>query len=125
MLTKIISGGQTGADRAALDFAIKMDITHGGWIPKGRLAEDGPLPAEYNLNEMRNKSFPRRTEKNVVDSDGTLIVSHGRLTGGSQYTMDMAIMHGKPWLHINLNEASTLESAQKVIDWVLSNRSKP
>ena len=122
MLKKIISGGQTGADRAALDFAIKMEIPHGGWIPKGRLAEDGPLPSKYNLKEMRTKIYPKRTEKNVVDSDGTLIVSHGRLTGGSQYTMDMAIMHGKPWLHINLNETSTLEAAQKVIDWVLSNR---
>ena len=122
MLKRIISGGQTGADRAALDFAIKMEIPHGGWIPKGRLAEDGPLPSKYHLKEMRTKIYPKRTEKNVVDSDGTLIVSHGRLTGGSQYTMDMAIMHGKPWLHINLNETSTLEAAQKVIDWVLSNR---
>ena len=121
MLKKIISGAQSGADRAALDFAIKMEIPHGGWIPKGRLAEDGPLPSKYNLKEMRTKSYPKRTEKNVVDSDGTLIVSHGKLTGGSQYTMDMAILHGKPWLHINLNEASTLEAAQKVIDWVLNN----
>ena len=93
MLKKIISGGQTGADRAALDFAIKMDIPHGGWVPKGRLAEDGPLPPKYNLKEMRTKIYARRTEKNVVDSDGTLIVSHGKFTGGSQYTMDMAIMH--------------------------------
>ena len=121
MIKKIISGGQTGADRAALDFAIKMEIPHGGWVPKGRLAEDGPLPSKYNLKEMRSKIYPKRTEKNVLDSDGTLTVSHGRLTGGSQYTMDMAIMHGKPWLHINLNERSTLDAAQKVIDWVLSN----
>ena len=122
MLRKIISGGQTGADRAALDFAIKMEIPHGGWIPKGRLAEDGPLPPEYNLKEMRTKSYPRRTEKNVVDSDGTLIVSHGKLTGGSQYTMDMAILHEKPWLHIDLNETPTPEAAQKVIDWTLDNQ---
>ena len=122
MLKKIISGAQSGADRAALDFAIKMEIPHGGWIPKGRLAEDGPLPSKYNLKEMRTKSYPRRTEKNVVDSDGTLIVSHGKLTGGSQYTMDMAILHGKSWLHIDLNETSTLEAAQKVIDWALDNR---
>ena len=105
-----------------MDFAIKMEIPHGGWIPKGRLAEDGPLPSKYNLKEMRTKSYPKRTEKNVVDSDGTLIVSHGKLTGGSQYTMDMAILHGKSWLHIDLNETSTLEAAQKVIDWALDNR---
>ena len=122
MLKKIISGGQTGADRAALDFAMKMDIPHGGFIPKGRLAEDGPLPSKYNLKEMRTKSYPRRTEKNVFESDGTLIVSHRRLTGGSQYTMDMAIMHGKPWLHIDLTETSILEAAQKVIDWALNNQ---
>ena len=122
MLKKFISGGQTGADRAALDFAIKMDLLHGGWIPKGRLAEDGPLPPEYHLKEMRTRIYAKRTEKNVVDSDGTLIVSHGKLTGGSQYTMDMAILHEKPWLHIDLTEQSVLEAAQKAIDWVLSNQ---
>jgi hypothetical protein len=61
---------------------------------------------------MRTKSYPRRTEKNVVDSDGTLIVSRGRLTGGSQYTMDMALLHEKPWLHNDLTETSILEAAQ-------------
>ena len=122
MLKKIISGGQTGADRAALDFAIKMDLLHGGWIPKGRLAEDGPLPSKYHLKEMRTKIYARRTEKNVVDSDGTLIVSHDKLSGGSRYTMDMAILHEKPWLHINLTEQSILEAAQKVIDWTLDNQ---
>ena len=113
MLKKIISGGQTGADRAALDFAIKMEIPHGGWVPKGRLAEDGPLPSKYNLKEMRTKIYARRTEKNVVDSDGTLIVSHGRLTGGSEYTMDMAILHEKPWLHIDLTKKSTSGNCPK------------
>jgi len=122
MLKKIISGGQTGADRAALDFAIKMEIPHGGWIPKGRLAEDGPLPPKYHLKEMRTKIYARRTEKNVVESDGTLIVSHGRLTGGSQYAVDMAILHEKPWLHIDLTQKSMLEAAQKVIDWTLDNQ---
>ena len=122
MIKRIISGGQTGADRAALDFAIKMDLPHGGWVPKGRLAEDGPIPARYHLTEMPSKSHPKRTERNVVDSDGTLIVSHGKLKGGSQYAMDMAIMHSRPWLHINLNETSVLEAAQQVIEWTLSNR---
>ena len=75
MITKIISGGQTGADRAALDFAIKMKIPHGGWIPKGRLAEDGPLPEKYQLLEMSTTSYPKRTEQNVIDSDATLILS--------------------------------------------------
>jgi hypothetical protein len=124
MIKRIISGGQTGADRAALDFAIKVDLPHGGWVPKGRLAEDGTTPARYHLTEMPSKSYAKRTEKNVVDSDGTLIVSHGKLKGGSQYTMDMAIMHSRPWLYINLDETTVLEAAQQVIDWLLNNRIK-
>jgi len=80
MLTKIISGGQTGADRAALDAAIDLGIPHGGWIPKGRNAEDGTLPDKYQLQEMPTASYPKRTEQNVIDSDGTLILSHGNLT---------------------------------------------
>jgi hypothetical protein len=103
MLTKIISGGQTGADRAALDVAIKLDIPHGGWIPKGRITEDGPLPAKYQLQEMLTTSFPKRTEKNVIESDGTLIVSHGKPTGGSALTQKFAVQHNKPCLHIDLN----------------------
>jgi hypothetical protein len=81
MIKKIISGGQTGADRAALDVALKFDIPHGGWIPKGRKAEDGPLPEQYQLQEMPTASYPKRTEQNVIDSDGTLIISRGKLTG--------------------------------------------
>ena len=90
MLEKIVSGGQTGADRAALDFAIKQKIPHGGWVPKGGLAEDGPLPKKYKLTEMPTDSYQERTEQNVIDSDGTVIISHGKLTGGSAYTQKMA-----------------------------------
>ena len=118
MLKKIISGGQTGADRAALDFAIKMEIPHGGWIPKGRLAEDGPLPSKYNLKEMRTKSYPKRTEKNVVDSDGTLILSHGKLTGGSKLTKEFADKHKRPSLHIDLNQQVEYEAAVHIHDWI-------
>ena len=69
MIQKIISGGQTGVDRAALDAAIKLTIPHGGWIPQGRLTENGPLPLEYQLKETRNPSYADRTEKNVQDAD--------------------------------------------------------
>ena len=82
MIKKIISGGQTGADRAALDVAIKLNIPHGGWILKGCITEDGPLPEIYNLQEMPTESYPARTEQNVIDSDGTLIIARGKLTGG-------------------------------------------
>ena len=69
---KIISGGQTGADRAALDFAILHDIPHGGWCPKGRLAENGVIATRYELQETSTKQYPQRTEKNVQDADGTV-----------------------------------------------------
>ena len=93
MIKKIISGGQTGADRAALDVAIKFNIPHGGWIPKGRIAEDGPLPDKYQLQEMPTSSYPKRTEQNVIDSDGTLIFSRGKPTGGTDYTRKMVLKH--------------------------------
>ena len=99
MLEKIVSEGQTGADRAALDFAIKHGIPHRGRVPKGRLAEDGPLADRYELKEMPSDSYPARTEQNVIDSDGTLIISHGPLTGGSDYTREKAKKHKKPCLH--------------------------
>lgn len=103
MIKKIISGGQTGADRAALDVAIELGIPHGGWIPKGRRTERGPLPSKYRLREMPTDSYPKRTERNVADSDGTLIISHGELMGGSARTRELAMKHGKPWLHIDLD----------------------
>ena len=86
MIKRIISGGQTGADRAALDVAIKLGIPHGGWIPKGRRTEDGSLPVKYQLEEMPTASYPKRTERNVLGSDGTPIISHGKLVGGSAVT---------------------------------------
>ena len=93
MVKKIISGGQTGADQAALDIAIKLGISHGGWIPKGRLTENGILDPKYQLEEMETTNYNVRTEQNVIDSDGTLIISHGKLSGGSDYTRDMVLRH--------------------------------
>ena len=111
MLDKIVSGGQTGADRAALDFAIKHKIPHGGWVPKGRLAEDGPIPSKYKLTEMPTDNYKERTEQNVIDSDGTLIISHGKLTGGSAYTGKMAKKHSRPYFHVDLKEIDVLSSS--------------
>jgi hypothetical protein len=121
MIIKIISGGQTGADRAALNTAIKLGIPHGGWIPKGRITEEGPLPDEYQLQEMPTASYPKRTEQNVIDSDGTLIISHGPLTGGSDYTRKMAMKHGKPWFHADLNKLPTFQAAMVIEDWISTN----
>lgn len=118
MVKKIISGGQTGADQAALDVAIKLGIPHGGWIPKGRLTENGPLEAKYQLQEMETANYNKRTEQNVIDSHGTLIISHGMLTGGSEYTREMATYHNRPWLHIDLNTTSDFHAAQKIQSWI-------
>ena len=97
---KIVSGGQTGADRAALDWAIFHDIPHGGWCPKGRKAEDGILSAQYQLTETPSASYPQRTQWNVRDSDGTVIFTiSAKLSGGSKLTADAAIKFGKPWIH--------------------------
>jgi hypothetical protein len=121
MIKKIISGGQTGADQAALDAALKLDIPHGGWIPKGKITENGPLPDKYQLDEMPTTSYPKRTVQNIIGSDGTLIISRGGLTGGSAYTRKMAVKHHRPWLHINLNRTPSFGASVKINIWVLEN----
>jgi len=97
--TKIVSGGQTGVDRAALDFAIRHGYEHGGWCPHGRLAEDGVIPSIYQLRETESADYDERTEKNVVDSDATLIVAReAELSGGTAFTNTLAVQHGRPVL---------------------------
>lgn len=101
-IPKIVSGAQTGADRAALDWAIKNNVPHGGWCPKGRRAEDGTIPECYNVKELTRTSYLHRTERNVVDSDGTVIFSiKSSLSGGSKRTAEFAQKHGKPMLHVH------------------------
>jgi hypothetical protein len=124
VIEKIVSGGQTGADRAALDVAIELGITHGGGIPKGRKTEAGMLPAKYDLKEMPTASYPKRTEQNVIDSDGTLIITHGELSGGSDYTRQMAEKHGKPWIHIDASRTSIDAAVQLVRVWINRNQVK-
>jgi hypothetical protein len=98
---KIVSGGQTGADRAALDWAIEHGVPHGGWCPKGRRAEDGPIEGQYQLKETPSANYVQRTEWNARDSDGTVVFSIGEiLTGGSKKTVDLARKHGRPVLHL-------------------------
>lgn len=100
----IVSGGQTGVDRAALDFAVLHGIRHGGWCPKGRRAEDGPIEPKYELKETPSQDYIQRTEWNARDSDGTVVFSVGEtLTGGSKLTVEFARKHGKPVLHIFRN----------------------
>ena len=99
---KIISGGQTGVDRGALRAAISLDIVHGGWCPAGRLAEDGPITEIYRLSETDSAEYAVRTERNVTDSDATLILCRGKLSGGTQLTRSLAQQHGKPCLVVDL-----------------------
>ncbi|MBW2369258.1 MAG: putative molybdenum carrier protein [Deltaproteobacteria bacterium] len=122
MIQKIISGGQTGADQGALDAAIEFGIPYGGWIPKGRLTEDGTLQEMLKLKEMPTKSYNARTEQNVIDSDGTVIIHRDRLTGGSLYTGKMTKKHGKPCLNINLKDTSTFSAALEIARWARDNR---
>ena len=102
LILRIVSGGQTGADRAALDWAIANGLQHGGWCPEGRLAEDGRIPDRYGLRELPGAGYRARTKANVRDSDGTLIISLApNLTGGSWQTAVFAKSLGKPCLHIH------------------------
>lgn len=117
-IEKIISGGQTGADRAALDVAIEFAIPHGGWIPKGRKTEDGILLDKYQLQEMPTASYPKRTERNIIDSDGTLILSHSGLSGGSSLTLKIAKQHHRPRIHVDLNKTIEFEAAQLIHSWI-------
>lgn len=100
-IDKIVSGGQTGVDRAALDWAIRAGVPHGGWCPRGRLAEDGVIAPHYHLTETRTDEYAERTEWNVRDSDATVIISlHASITGGTELTLRLAQACGKPVSHV-------------------------
>jgi hypothetical protein len=112
LLEKIISGGQSGADRAALDVAIRYGFPYGGWCPKGRKAEDGVIPAQYQLVETPSASYLQRTERNVRDSDGTVIFTiSSQLSGGSKRTAEFAARHRKPWIHVARRAATYVDPA--------------
>ncbi|MBC8199345.1 MAG: putative molybdenum carrier protein [Desulfobacteraceae bacterium] len=121
MIKKIISGCQTGVDQGAIDAAIKYSLPHGGWVPKGRLTENGPLPDEYQLKEMPTSSYPKRTEQNIIDSDGTVIISHRKLTGGSKLTKKLAEKHKRPCFHIDLNKTPAFIAASEINNWVIKH----
>ena len=116
---RIVSGGQTGADRGALDAALALDLEVGGWVPLGRLAEDGVIPPEYpNRREADSPEPARRTALNVRDSDATLILSHGELTGGSSLTARKAEELGRPCFHVDLARCSFDDAVAAVRRWL-------
>ncbi|MCU0718903.1 MAG: putative molybdenum carrier protein [Pirellula sp.] len=99
---RIFSGGQTGVDRAALDIAIELGIPHGGWCPRGRISEDGVIPSRYQLVEMESELYADRTRQNIIDSEGTLILYHDRLQGGTLLTSRYAEQQNKPCHKVRL-----------------------
>ena len=119
---RIVSGGQTGADRAALDFARTHGIPHGGWCPQGRLAEDGELDLCYRLQETPSSGYAQRTEWNVRDADGTVIFSvHKELFGGSKLTAELATRYNKPCLHIS-KQTDGDGAAEKLRHFIAENK---
>jgi hypothetical protein len=121
MLKKIISGAQSGVEIAALDSAIKLDIPHGGWAYKRKRTEDGVLPEQYNLKTIDVASYHYRLEKNIIDSDGTIILTHGQLIIGSKIIKDLANHHNKPCLSINLTDCSINHAVSSIRKWIANN----
>ena len=116
---QIISGGQTGVDRAALDVARELKIPCGGWIPKGRRAENGAIPEWYPLREMPSPRYPSRTAKNVREATGTLILTWGQPTGGTALTVKLAGKRRKPFLLVDLAQGG---DPKTVRDWLRKNK---
>jgi hypothetical protein len=116
--TRIVSGGQSGVDRAALDVALDLGIETGGWCPAGRAAEDGRIPDRYPLRETPESRPGQRTEWNVRDSDATLIVCPGEpvAKSGTAYTVDMAVKHGRPWLLVDPGDAVAAARVRRWLD---------
>jgi hypothetical protein len=110
ILFKIVSGGQTGVDRAVLDVALALGLPCGGWCPKGRRAEDGPIPEQYPLTETPWTGYPQRTEWNVRDADGTLILTCGEPDRGTALTVELAARYRKPCLVLDLDNQPDAEA---------------
>src|SRR2546426_6950977 len=121
MFEKVISGGQTGVDRAALDVALELGVPAGGWCPKGRKAEDGSLAPCYPLTETPSEEYWQRTEWNVRDSDGTLVLTRGAPTEGTAYTIEVAKKLGRPCLVLDLRDrkSTRLNSSHLVISYAV------
>jgi hypothetical protein len=127
-LFKIVSGGQTGVDRAGLDVAIFLGLEHGGWCPAGRRSEDGRIPRRYQLTETIARDYTVRTEQNVIDSDATLILFRQRMTGGTQLTHRLAKKHARLMLTVDIDAIDDRkddhigEAGQRLLAWIQDNQ---
>ena len=122
MIKRIISGGQTGSDRAALDVALERGIDHGGWCPAGRKASDGEIPERYRLQETEEDTYPPRTERNVEEGDGTVIFFRGPgMSAGCALTKRLCEKHDKPFALIDIALNDEKESACLVRHFIGEN----
>jgi Circularly permutated YpsA SLOG family len=119
---KIISGGQTGVDRAALDVALKHGIESGGWCPNGRLDEFGRIPDRYPVRELESGGFTERTLQNVKDSVGTLVIYPGKLTGGAEQTVQFCVEQQRPHLLVDASSVSRDDAARLIGEFVHKNK---
>ena len=119
MLKKIVSGGQSGVDRAALDASLQRGFPCGGWCPRGRLAEDGRLDDKYPLTQTPKDAYGQRTQWNVRDSDGTLILARGVVDGGTEFTAQVAKRLKKPFLILDLRKGLNVADVKK---WIEDNK---
>lgn len=117
-ITRIVSGGQTGADRGGLDAALYCDISHGGWCPRGRKAEDNIIPFTYQMTEIKSASYLKRTELNVLDSDATVVFTRGTPSGGSLRTIEFCLQHRKPWHNIDIALDTRERATEQVVRWL-------
>ena len=113
----LVTGGQTGVDRAVLDWSLEHGISHRGWCPRGRMAEDGPLPLEYRLRETATAEYAERTRLNMRDSDATLILNEGPLEEGTRLTFEVAQTLQRPVLLVQLDNPAS-DAPQTILDWL-------
>ncbi len=121
MIIQLISGGQTGVDRAALEAALESGFPCGGWCPRGRRAEDGRLPARFPLKEAPSARYAQRTALNVRDSDGTLVLTRGRPDRGTALTCRLARQRDKPLLIVDLERSVPQDAAAATLDWAVGH----
>jgi hypothetical protein len=120
-LVKIVSGGQTGVDRGALDAALAADLPCGAWCPADRRAEDGPIPQRYPLMSLPGAAYRERTRQNVIDSDGTVILFYESLSGGTKVTRDFCVREKKPFVVLDAKLISESAAATAIVRFIEEN----